>query len=116
MQAKDIKKPKATHTKLRMLDLIERGIIIAISRLTVDQMETDHGWVVQTLAIGATHDTPSAFPVVVIDQHADDCEAMKYAVSIFEALKARGLLSSDQAARYRRALITLVPQTSRTEG
>ncbi|MBA1306075.1 hypothetical protein LNN35_22020 [Pseudomonas stutzeri] len=115
MQAKDIK-PKATHTKLRMLDLIERGIIIAISRLTVDQVETDHGWVVQTLAIGATHDTPSAFPVVVIDQHADDCEAMKYAVSIFEALKARGLLSSDQAARYRRALITLVPQTSRTEG
>lgn len=43
MQAKDIK-PKATHTKLRMLDLIERGIIIAISRLTVDQVETDHGW------------------------------------------------------------------------
>jgi hypothetical protein len=115
MQAKIIK-PKAPHAKLRMLDLIERGIIIAISRLTVAQVETDHGWVVQTLAIGATHDTPSAFPVVVIDQHADDCEAMKYAVSIFEALKARGLLSSDQAARYRRALITLVPQTSRTEG
>ena len=115
MQAKIIK-PKAPHAKLRMLDLIERGIIIAISRLTVDQVETDHGWVVQTLAIGATHDAPSAFPVVVIDQHADDCEAMKYAVSIFEALKARGLLSADQAARYRRALITLVPQTSRTEG
>ena len=99
-----------------MLDLIERGIIISISRLTVDQVETDQGWVVQTLAIGATHDTPSAFPVVVIDQHADDCEAMKYAVSIFEALKARGFLSSDQAARYRRALITPVPQATRTEG
>lgn len=114
MQAKDIKL-KAPHTKLRMLDLIERGVIVAISRLTVDQVETDQGWVVQTLAIGTTNDSASAFPVVVIDHHADDCEAMKYAVSIFEALKARGLVSSDQAARYRRALIALVPQQSKTE-
>lgn len=111
MQAKDLP-PSVLRPQLNMLDMIEQGLITGITRLTIDQVETEHGWIVQSLAIGSSNASRASLPVVIIDQHPDDCAAMKYAVSIFEALKSRGFLTSDQVAQYRRALITLVPPLS----
>ncbi|MDX1366903.1 hypothetical protein [Pseudomonas sp.] len=101
--------PDQVPTAKRLIDLIESGQVVGVTRFTVDQVETDSGWAMQTLAIGIPAEGTASFPVAVIDQHATDDDAMRYAVSVFETLKAKGLITSQQAARYRRSLITLVP-------
>jgi len=99
----------ASPNPRRLLDLIEDGQVVGISKLTIEQVEVDGRWEMQTLAIGIPAAGTAAFPIVLIDRHRDDNEAMCYAVAVFDSLKAKGLISSHQAVRYRRSLITLVP-------
>lgn len=93
----------------RLLDLIEDGQVVGIAKLTIEQVEVGDHWEMQTLAIGIPSQGSAAFPIVLIDRHKDDNEAMCYAVAVFESLKSKGFISPQQAVRYRRGLITLVP-------
>lgn len=93
----------------RLVDLIENGQVVGITRLTVEQVEVDDQWEMQTLAIGILSEGTAAFPVVVIDRHKDDDAAMIYAVRVFDTLKGKGYITAEQAARYRRSLFTVVP-------
>lgn len=93
----------------KLIDLIDTDQIVGLSRFTIEHADDDCDSKMQTLALGIPADSSPAFPVVVIDIHASDDAAMKYSVAVFEALKRKGRISSDQAAKYRRALMTLVP-------
>ena len=97
------------HEPTTLIDLIKTGEVVGIKRLTLDPTETETGWAIQTLAVAVPAGGSSRFPIVVIETHATDNLAMDYAVSVFEALRCRGVITSDQRARYRRELLTLVP-------
>lgn len=96
-------------TKRALLDLIDSGTVVGISRLVIVPVETEQGWRMQTQAIGLVPKDVASFPIALIEEHESDNEAMLYAVEVFETLKNRGLITAQQAARYRRSLITLVP-------
>ncbi|CAB5555633.1 hypothetical protein [Stutzerimonas stutzeri] len=97
-------------SKRALLDLIKAGAVVGISRLVIVPVETEAGWRMQTQAIGLVPKDVASFSVALIDEHESDNDAMLYAVEVFEALKELGHISAQQAARYRRSLITLVPQ------
>lgn len=94
---------------LRLIDMIKSGDVVRVARLTIEPVESPHGWYMQTVAMAIQADGTSEFPIAVIDQHPTDDDAMRYAVDVFETLKWLGHISTDQAARYRRGLMTLVP-------
>jgi hypothetical protein len=97
------------HERTTLIDLIDAGEVVGIKRFTLDPTETENGWAIQTLAVAIPAGGSSRFPIVVIETHKTDNLAMDYAVSVFEALRYRGIITSDQRARYRRGLLTLVP-------
>ncbi|UXH55918.1 hypothetical protein Q1Z72_01540 [Pseudomonas qingdaonensis] len=94
---------------LRLIDMIKSGDVVRVARLTIEPVETPLGWSMQTVAMAIQAKGNAAFPVAVIDHHPTDDDAMRYAVDVFETLKSLGHISSNQAAQYRRGLITLVP-------
>lgn len=101
--------PPPLHKRATLIDLIDAGEVVGIKRFTIDPTETESGWAIQTLAVAVPAGGSTRFPIVVIETHATDNLAMDYAVAVFEALRCCGVITSDQRARYRRGLLTLVP-------
>ncbi len=92
-----------------LIDLINADMVIGLTRFTVEHADVDDDSTMQTLAVAIPANGTPAHPIVIIDQHQSDDDAMVYAVRVFETLKSKGHITNQQAARYRRSLITLVP-------
>jgi|SynMetStandDraft_1070027.scaffolds.fasta_scaffold02005_3 hypothetical protein len=100
------------NDQIRLLDMINTDLVSGLSRFTVEHADGDDDLAMQTVAVAVPTNGSSALPILVIDIHANDDEAMKYSVAVFEAMKSKGLISSQQAARYRRSLFALVPSAA----
>lgn len=92
-----------------LIELINADLVIGLTRFTVEHADVDDESTMQTLAMAIPANGTPAHPIVIIDLHQNDDAAMSYSVRVFEALKGKGHITTQQAARYRRSLITLVP-------
>lgn len=92
-----------------LIDLIKADLVIGLTRFTVEHADVDDESTMQTFALAIPANGTPAHPIAIIDLHQSDDDAMAYAVNIFETLKNKGHITNQQAARYRRSLITLVP-------
>ncbi|MCY1371607.1 hypothetical protein D9M69_587570 [compost metagenome] len=76
----------------------------------VEPYEQGDEWGIRTIAVCQSDAEMTAhFPFVAIDHHANDEEAMSYALEVFSRLRQQGHASSNEVANWRRALMTLVP-------
>lgn len=100
------------NDQIRLLDMIKNDLVSGLSRFTVEHADVDDDMAMQTVAVAVPTNGSSTHPIFVVDIHTNDDEAMKYSVEVFEAMKSKGLISSHQAARYRRSLFALVPSAA----
>lgn len=103
----------ATQPVLACTDLIQMirdGMVIRLKRFIVEPYDDGTTWCIQTVAI-AIPDRPHGdrFPIVVMNFHESDQEAMTFALNVFEAFKEAGRASVENVAQWRRGLFTLVP-------
>ncbi|HCF3827000.1 TPA: hypothetical protein NID16_005279 [Pseudomonas aeruginosa] len=95
-----------------LVALCEQGIVSSLSRYLAEDVDVGGVHLVRTIAIVSLDlGTAGAFPIVMIDHHDDDDEAMRFSVAVFSALKNQGKASSEQVARWRRALFAVVPNS-----
>jgi hypothetical protein len=93
-------------SQMLLLDMITNGQVVKVLRFAVEPSQYDDRFAMQTVAICIGQN--AATPFVLVDLHQDDDSAMLYATSIFEQMKQSGMASTDQTARWRRSLMTVV--------
>lgn len=93
-----------------LIQLIQAGKIRKLKRFVVEPYDDGETWCIQTVAV-ATPDTDDgdSFPVVIVNQHEHDQDAMRFALEVFDALKKAGRASVQDVCLWRRSLFTLVP-------
>ncbi|WP_137887610.1 hypothetical protein [Pseudomonas sp. 2FE] len=103
-----VKQPRACTDLIQM---IRAGMVQRLKNFVVEPYDDGLTWGIQTVAIAVPdRKYGDDFPVVIVDLHEDDKEAMRYSLAVFEALKEAGRATTTQVAKWRRSLFTLVPK------